>query len=93
VTDLPTDSPTHTGASQSLIASTDVNPTHNQKKNDESDKKGTNRNVYLRRERTDCHNFQNFTQELVECENGGVPRINGIRMGGHREKLGRHGGT
>jgi len=38
------------------------------------------------------HNFQNFTQELVECEDGGAPHINGKLKDGHEEKLERHGG-
>ena len=58
MTDLPNDSPTHTGASQPLFASTDIYRTRDQKANDESDKEGTNRTRLLtERERTDCHNF------------------------------------
>jgi len=46
-------------------------------------REGTNRTEYLRckREQTVII-FQNFTQELVEWENGGVPRIDRIRKDG-----------
>lgn len=47
---------------------------------------GTNRTRLLTERMTD-HNFQNFTQELVECEDGGAPHINGKRKDGHGEKL------
>lgn len=42
---------------------------------------GTNRTRLLTERMTD-HNFRNFTQELVECEDRGAPHINGIREDG-----------
>jgi len=65
-------------------------PPTTRKKCDESNEGGTNRTRVLtgcKREQTVII-FRNFTQELVEWENGGVPRIERIRKDGHGGNLG-----
>ena len=81
--DRPSDhSPTHTGASQPSIASSRKNPSHDQKKKtrDDESNEGTNRTrVLTGREKQTVIIFQNFTQELAEWGDGGVPRNARIR--------------
>lgn len=92
MTDLRTDSPTCTSASQKL-ASKAINPTSNQKKgNNKSDKNGTNRTrVLTGHERTDCHNFRELYTRISRMQGEGVPRINRIRKDRHGEKPRRGG--
>ena len=82
MTDLPTDSPTHAHTCQPLAPSTDNKP-HSATRTEIAEvMEGTNRTQLLTERMTD-HNFRNFTQELVGCEDGGAPHINGIRKDRH----------
>lgn len=85
--DRPSDQLTYAHQCQS----THINPIPQPEKieDDKSDKEGTNRTRVLTgygREQTVII-FRDFTQELVECEDEGVPRIHGTRKDGRGEKL------